>query len=171
METLKYPAGRFQRKDSYTPEELKSFIEVLRKFPEDLASVTKDITDKSLNTPYRPDGWTALQVIHHVADSHSQMLTRLKWTLTEDTPTIKAYHEDLWAQLSDYSLPFQVSVDMCKGIHAKIVNILENLDDAGLSRQYMHPESGKLFDLKTVMALYAWHCAHHLAHIQICKKS
>ncbi|UBM59404.1 putative metal-dependent hydrolase [Marinilongibacter aquaticus] len=164
-----YPIGDFSRAESYSKEELDAFLNALKTFPDDLDLVLWDISDEQLNTAYREGGWTARQVVHHLADSHMNMLVRLKWTLTEDTPKIKAYYEDRWANLPDYSLPISVSVSMLKGIHVKIVQILENLSDEELNRKYFHPESQKYWDLKTVMALYAWHGKHHLAHIKICK--
>ncbi|WP_341225002.1 YfiT family bacillithiol transferase [uncultured Arcticibacterium sp.] len=169
MENLQYPIGKFKVKKDYTKEEAAAFLKTLKEFPSELQKVVDGITDEQLATPYRPDGWTALQVIHHIADSHMNMLTRLKWTLTEDSPRIKAYYEDRWAILNDYSLPFQLSIDMLKVIHAKVVALLENLDEETLNRSYVHPETEYSFTLESVMALYAWHGAHHIAHIKICK--
>ena len=59
------------------------------------------LTEAQLATPYREGGWTARQVIHHVADSHINAYVRTKWLLTEDGPTIKAYDEKAWAELPD----------------------------------------------------------------------
>jgi hypothetical protein len=108
MEELKYPIGRFVAKENYTIEEIESYKNSLRNFPSDFKNACEGLSLKELETPYRPDGWTAHQVVHHVSDSHGNMLIRLKWTLTEDAPTIKAYYEDRWAQLADYSLPIEV---------------------------------------------------------------
>jgi hypothetical protein len=66
-------------------------------------------------------------------------------------------------------LPYEVSVNMIKSIHAKVVALLENVDNETLDKSYLHPETNSAFNLKTVMALYAWHGAHHLAHLKICK--
>jgi hypothetical protein len=169
MENLQYPIGKFKVKKDYSAEEVAENLETLKNFPKELEKVITGITDKQLATHYRPDGWTAQQVIHHISDSHMNMLTRLKWTLTEDSPKIKAYYEDRWATLADYALPIEVSINMLSSIHAKVVAILEVLSDEELSRTYLHPETNYSFSLKSVMALYAWHGAHHIAHIKICK--
>ncbi len=169
MENLQYPIGKFEAKPAYSSDEINAFLNTLREFPAVLANEIKDINASQLATPYRPGGWTALQVIHHLSDSHSQMLTRLKWTLTEDTPQIKAYHEDRWALLADYSLPFEISVKQIDVIHQKIVAIFESLSAEDLEKQYYHPDAKAHYSLKKVMALYAWHCNHHLAHLKICK--
>lgn len=169
MKELQYPIGNFKAQDSYTRAELDEFLQNLGDFPEELVTVTSDISEEQLSTAYRPGGWTARQVIHHVADSHMNMLVRLKWTQTEETPHIKAYFEDRWAKEADYQLPIDVSVNMIKSIHAKVVALLSSYTDDELNKQYFHPESKKLWNIKTVMALYAWHGQHHLAHIKICK--
>jgi hypothetical protein len=36
---------------------------------------------QQLNTQYRTGGWTLRQVVHHVADSHMNSLTRFKLAL------------------------------------------------------------------------------------------
>jgi hypothetical protein len=169
MENLQFPIGKFKIKKEYSAEEVATYLKTLQEFPSELEKTIANITPDQLATQYRSDGWTAQQVVHHIADSHMNMLTRLKWTLTEDSPKIKAYFEDRWATLADYSMPIQISLDLIKGIHAKVVAILENLSDVELSRTYLHPETNYSFSLKSVMALYSWHGAHHIAHIKICK--
>lgn len=165
----RYPIGIFKPKSEYTPKETASNLKILRNFPEELEKVLDGITEKQLATAYRINGWTAQQVIHHIADSHMNMLIRVKWAQTEDSPKIKAYLEDRWATLSDYNLPFAISVNMLESIHAKVVALLENVNDETLNKGYLHPETNASYSLKTLMALYAWHGAHHLAHIKICK--
>lgn len=93
MEHLKYPIGKFQRPESWSPEQLKTSIHEIGLLPEKLKIVAGGLSETQLDTPYRPEGWTGRQVIHHMADSHMNAYIRFKWTLTEDTPTIKAYHE------------------------------------------------------------------------------
>ena len=49
--------------------------------------------------------------------------------------------------------------------------ILENMTWSDYQRTYSHPEYDKVFTLAGATALYAWHCRHHLAHLQLLKKS
>src|SRR5690606_20074411 len=112
------------------------------------------------------DGWTIRQVIHHLADSHLNAFCRIKLTLTEDSPTIKPYHEADWARMDDYiKMPVSHSIDILRGLHARMVFVLKNLSATEREKFYIHPEYGRTYTLETVMALYAWHCNHHLAHI------
>lgn len=169
MEELKYPLGKAELKESYSEEDISYYIKTLDALPIELEHLIDGITEAQLDTPYRDGGWTARQVIHHMADSHLNMLIRLKWTLTEDTPTIKAYDENLWAKLPDYQLPIQVSVDLLKSIHIKIVALAKTFTESDLNKCYIHPETNSAVSLGSVLALYTWHSKHHLAHIKICK--
>ena len=165
MEELKYPIGRFSAPSEFSEEIWQSNLEALRVFPESLKAILPKI---DLNKAYREGGWTAKQVIHHLADSHMNMLVRVKWTLTENTPTIKAYHENLWAELPDYSLPVEIAVKQLEVIHERVVHLLNSVSHAERKKSYLHPENGKHFSLETLSSLYTWHGKHHLAHLALC---
>ncbi|MGR3809477.1 YfiT family bacillithiol transferase [Jiulongibacter sp. NS-SX5] len=169
MTDLRYPIGDFVHQENYSSQEIAGFLEELKSFPLKLRAVTKDISEQQLETPYREGGWTARQVIHHLADSHMNMLVRLKWTQTEETPDIKAYHEDRWAEEADYKLPIEVSIEMLKSIHARALALLESYSEEELAKKYYHPQSKMYWNIKMVMANYAWHGNHHIAHLKICK--
>ena len=71
----------------------------------------KGLSEQQLDTPYRPEGWTVRQVVHHVPDSHLNAYIRTKLALTEEEPTIKPYAEDRWARLADtQATPVEVSL-------------------------------------------------------------
>jgi hypothetical protein len=118
-----------------------------------------------LNTPYREGGWTVRQVIHHVPDSHMNAYIRFKLALTEHEPTIKPYEEAAWAELSDTrDTPIEVSLALLENLHARWVILLRSMSEADFAKQFRHPALG-VVPLEKNVALYAWHCRHHLAHI------
>lgn len=166
MEHLKYPIGKFQRPESWSPEQLKTSIHEIGLLPEKLKIVAGGLSETQLDTPYRPEGWTGRQVIHHMADSHMNAYIRFKWTLTEDTPTIKAYHEKAWAELPEAkTAPVAASIAILEALHRRWGMMMDNLKEADWHRGFVHPESGKHFPLYVVAALYAWHGNHHLGHL------
>jgi len=169
IENQQYPIGRFIPKNNYTSEELIAHINVLKEFPQKLRALVHDLNDEQLNTPYRDGSWTIMQLVHHCADSHMNSLTRFKWTLTENEPTIKAYEQDDWAKLSDYNLPIDVSLSMLDGIHAKLGQILSNLKEDEFTKIFHHPEFKEPISISQIIAMYAWHSEHHLAHIRNAK--
>ena len=78
------------------------------------------LTDAQLDTPYRPDGWTARQVVHHVVDSHTNAYLRTKFALSEDNPTIKPYPEAVWAEMVDAATaPVSLSLTLLDALHGR----------------------------------------------------
>ncbi|MFO7257434.1 MAG: putative metal-dependent hydrolase [Bacteroidota bacterium] len=166
-DSLRYPIGRFVPKESYTFDELQTLISKIEALPARLRTVVNALTPKELNTPYREGGWTLRQVIHHLADSHLNAYIRLKWSLTESTPTIKAYDEKLWAETPETREDPEVSLRMIEALHIRWVKLLRALRPEDFEKGYIHPDTGKFVSLGRQVALYAWHGDHHLAHLRL----
>ena len=166
-EHLRYPTGRFSSQESYTPEEVSRNIARIESAPDKIEALAKTLTTQQLDTPYREGGWTARQVLHHIADSHMNAFIRIKWTLTEDTPTIKAYDEKLWALTGETTNDPSLSITLLKALHKKWVVLLKSLKPEQLTRTFIHPESKKSVRIDQAIATYAWHGEHHLGHLKI----
>jgi hypothetical protein len=165
---LKYPVGTFKVQGEFTDNQLRSFIQDIKDFPNLVKIEIQKLSLEGLETPYRPGGWTIRQVIHHCADSHMNSFMRFKLALTEDNPTIKSYHEDLWAMGSDYvEVPVEASLSILEGLHTRWVKLLESMKPNDFKKTFYHPEMKKEVALDRNLALYSWHCKHHLGHIRI----
>ncbi len=169
MENIKYPIGRYQPPKQISLDNIYGWIGDIEIFPADLKKESLPLSDEQLDTPYREKGWTIRQLIHHIADSHTNAYIRVKLTLTEECPTIKDYQQDRWAELADSTLPLESSLKIIEAIHERWVYLLKKLDSDQLNRELIHPKSGKMI-LKSLIGLYAWHGKHHLAHITSLKK-
>ena len=166
LESLRYPIGRFVPPAAPGADEVNAWIDDIRTLPARLRALVEPFTDAQLDTPYRPDGWTARQVVHHVADSHVNSFVRFKWALTEDAPVIKAYFEERWALLPDtLHAPVSLSLDLLDALHARWCVLLEGLGPEQLERTFLHPDSGPV-RLDANIGIYAWHGRHHLAHVE-----
>jgi hypothetical protein len=165
MLELQYPIGKFQAKSEYTSVEILDNIARIESLPTRLNSAVIGLTETQLDTPYREGGWTVRQVIHHLADSHMNAYIRTKWTLTEESPLIKAYEEKDWANTPETTEPPAISVSLLTSLHIKWTILLKQLSPAELQRHFVHPQTQKQVKLATQIALYAWHSDHHLAHI------
>jgi len=171
LEKLKYPIGKFQAPQEYSPEYIADKIAEIESFPEKLKKETIYLTDEQLDTPYRPGGWTVRQVIHHCAESHMNCYIRLKWALTENNPVIKAYDEVLWSELNDnLNMPIQPTLTLLEGLHFRLGYIMKNLSELDLEKSFIHPENNSEYRIKQIIGSYAWHGNHHLAHITTLKK-
>ena len=91
MDDLRYPVGRFTLDRDITPTKRTTWIRQIAGAPAALRAATAGLDDRQLSTPYRPDGWTIRQVVHHVPESHMNAYVRFKLALTESNPTIKPY--------------------------------------------------------------------------------
>ena len=164
---LKYPLGQYEAPKEITDEHIKKWVQNIENLPEKLEVLTKGLTLSELNYPYRPEGWNIKKVVHHLADSHMNSFVRFKLTVTEDNPTIKPYHEALWANTPDANTDdINPSMSILKGLHSRWTMFLKNLESSDLNRTYFHPEDQKQYTLKWMIGLYSWHCKHHLAHIE-----
>jgi len=165
LDPQKYPIGKFTVPASYTQQQMLQWIDDIKTLPGRLRQTVMTLTEEQLDTQYRPGGWTIRQVVHHVADSHANAFIRLKWALTEDNPTIKAYEEGDWALLPDYKLPVEPTLRMLEALHMRFTAIFEALDEDQWNRTFIHPASGETIPLRKLLGTYAWHGNHHLAHI------
>ena len=165
MPDLRYPVGKFSWGAPVAESDYPRLIGEIAETPGALRSAVAGLSRDQQETPYRPGGWTVKQLVHHLPDSHLNAYTRFKLALTEDEPTIKPYDEAKWAELSDSQrVPIDVSLDLLEALHLRWVALLRAMDPAAFRRALRHPEHG-LLTLQQLLALYAWHGRHHVAHI------
>ncbi len=162
---LRYPIGEFDRDYEVSTAARAARIQIIKDLPSAVAAAVAGLNEDQLDTEYRPGGWTVRQTVHHIADSHSNSLTRFKLALTEDEPpTIRPYYEDRWAELADSKLPIGISLIMIDTLHTRWAALLDSMTDDDFNREFIHPETGN-WPLEGALALYAWHSQHHTAHI------
>jgi hypothetical protein len=162
---LRYPIGVFEPVKELTQDQRTTCISQIEETPARLSAAVARLTGPQLDTPYRPGGWTVRQLVHHIADSHMNAFTRFKLALTENEPTIKTYEEALWAELADTKMPpIEPSLAIVENLHQRWVILLRSLRAADWPRKFRHPEWG-LATVDFLLAQYAWHGRHHVAHI------
>lgn len=170
MTDLRFPVGKFTYDGPPSEQQKQQFLDEIAQTPAKLRGAVRGLSEIQLNTPYRPDGWTVRQVVHHVPDSHLNSYVRFKLALTEDDPTIKPYAEDRWAELADTkATPVEVSLTLLDSLHDRWVRLLCSLTPEEWKRTFRHPELGPM-TLEKTLALYAWHGRHHVAHITELRK-
>src|SRR4051812_9698139 len=170
MSDLRFPLGKFSFQGTLTDSQQSAYLEDIARTPVQMRAAVQGLTEAQLNTPYRPEGWTVRQVVHHVPDSHMNAYVRFKLALTEDEPTIKPYAEDLWSRLGDVqATPVEVSLTLLDSLHDRWMRLLRSITPAEWKRTFRHPELGAM-SLEKTLALYAWHGRHHVAHITELRK-
>lgn len=165
-EQRRYPLGRFQGRPESSTAERQALIEAIRTFPEELRGVLSSLPADALDRPVRPGAWSARQLVHHLADSHLNAITRFRLALTEHHPTIRPYDQEAWSRLADcMGDPPDASVSILEGVHARWSSLLASLPRGAFRRTLQHPESG-VMTLDLLLQHYAWHGRHHLAQIR-----
>ena len=169
---LRFPVGKFSRPTAaLSSAERAALIDAIAQTPTALRSAVKGLNDAQLDTPYRPDGWTVRQVVHHVPDSHMNAYCRFKLALTEDMPTIKPYDESKWAAMDDGKSPLvEESLTLLDSLHARWVYLLRRMQPSDFGRLLHHPEWDTPMSLDMLLALYGWHGRHHVAHVTELRK-
>src|SRR5678815_1082185 len=151
---LRYPVGPFKFDGTLSNGERQTLIDQIAATPEKMRAAVAGLSDEQIDTPYRPEGWTVRQVVHHVPDSHMNAFIRFKLALTEDTPTIKPYDEAAWANLADArTTPIETSLTLLDCIHDRWIRVLRAMSAADFERRLNHPENG-IMTLDHVLALY-----------------
>ncbi|MFY8021024.1 MAG: YfiT family bacillithiol transferase [Bacteroidia bacterium] len=168
IEALKFPVGRFVEPEDFHQEMIEKYTASIRHFPDLLEAKLKQLEPHQLNETYREGSWTIRQIVHHLADSHMNAFIRFKLALTEEQPVIKPYLQDAFVAMSDEK-DFDIlpSLAIIRGVHERWTRVIESMTALDYERTYIHPEYGKVYPLKLVLAQYDWHCRTHLGHIQI----
>jgi hypothetical protein len=162
----RYPVGQFTHDPDVTAEKRKAWIAQISALPIDLNAALAGLPPGGLDRPYREGGWTARQVVHHLADSHLNAHTRMRLALTENNPRIKTYEEADWANLPDaqHGDPAS-SLAILDGLHQRFSMLLTALTPEQCARTAEHPQWGPI-TVDYLIQMYAWHCRHHVGHIK-----
>jgi uncharacterized damage-inducible protein DinB len=160
---LRYPIGQFEPQP-FSERRRMDWLIYIAQLPNMLEASISNLDADQLHTPYREGGWTVWQVVHHLADSHINCLTRVKLVLTEENPTIRPYDEHAWVEQADTQLPVNNATTLLHALHQRLYNLFKAVPDTDWQRTYVHPHSGQ-HTLWYLLGLYAWHGRHHVAHI------
>ncbi len=124
------------------------------------------ITDAELDRrPDEPDGWTARQVVHHLADSEAMSYTRLRRLVADEEPVISGYDEPVWARRLHYDRPIEPSLAVLRAVRSSSLQLLESLTPDEWARTGTHTESGP-YSVEGWLRIYASHPHDHAAQIR-----
>lgn len=148
-----------------TATQRKELIDKMRQLPDQIEAAVRGLGDAQLDTPYGPGKWTPRQVVHHLADSHMNAFVRMKLILAEDKPTLKTYNQDDWAKFKDASAtPIAPSLAIIRGMHERLVFMLDNTKESDFNRPAHHPDRGEV-TLDDMVVIYGRHGEKHCGQI------
>ena len=162
---LRYPIGGPRRAASFTPQERSCRHRRIRQLPQSLRSAVAALSEEQLETPYRPDGWTVRQLVHHVADSHMNAYVRVRLGADGRLANHHSLPGDaLGRTRRRRAAVVSTSLDLLQSLHCRWARLFASLDEPDWKRGYVHPESGRE-TLEQAVMLYDWHGRHHTAHV------
>ncbi len=144
-------------------DDVAAYSMATSQFLHDAAIVNDDNLDRHVD-----GGWSARQVIHHVADSEAQSYARLRRLLAEAPGSvIQGYDEAAWAeceQLGYRVLPITHALEVFTAVRLASLDVLGRLREADLERHGVHSESGR-YTLATWLEVYTQHPRAHAAQL------
>ena len=147
---------------------IKEIAGAYRQSTEAIVKLVAGIPSAQLDTKH-PEGWSARQVIHHMADSEAQSYARIRRLIAEPEGTIiQGYDENAWgdsAVLGYATLPIDFSVKVFSAVRASSLIMIERLTDADLNKSGLHSESGP-FSIEKWCRYYTAHPTDHIGQIE-----
>ena len=131
----------------------------------DVEEAVAGLTDTALDRPAPDGGWTARQIVHHLADSEATAYVRLRKLIAEDEPVLQGYDEPEFARRLHYDRPIESSLAVLKGVRAASLELLEALTPAEWERGGTHTESGA-YSVGDWLRIYAGHSHDHADQIR-----
>ena len=146
--------------------DLEAFASQYENATREFVDTVKELSDADLDVS-SSGGWTARQVIHHVADSEAQSYARLRRLIAEPGTQIQGYDEGGWGEnetLGYKYLPIEPSLEVFKAVRASSLEIIKRLSEPQLKNSGIHTESGE-YTIKTWLENYINHPLEHAAQI------
>ena len=121
--------------------------------------VTPDLLDV-----HHENGWSARQIIHHLADSEAQSYVRLRRLVAEPEGVMLVnVDEDSWAKeakLGYETAPVENSIAIYAAVRAGSLDVIKRLEESDVEKSGVHPESGK-FTIEKWLFNYTKHSLEH----------
>ena len=125
-----------------------------------------DLSAEELEKKYGADKWSVRYVLHHIADSETVLLYRLRRVISEPNQVIWFYDQEAWAKNLDYStLPLDLSRNLYSTSRDAIVYHAAKHYQQSDQIHFVHSTAG-LCTLKSEFDKVVWHNRNHLDSIK-----
>lgn len=148
-----------------TPTERAALVTQYGRGYAEIAAALEGATDAELDHVPGGGGWTARQIVHHLADGEATSYVRLRRLLAEDRPVIQAYDEEEFARRLRYDRPIAASLAVIAAVRQSSADLLATLTEDDWQRQGVHSESGP-YSITTWLEIYAAHAEEHARQIE-----
>ena len=126
-------------------------------------NLARGVTPELLDV-HHENGWSARQIIHHLADSEAQSYVRLRRLVAEPEGVMLVnVDEDSWAKeakLGYETAPVENSIAIYAAVRAGSLDVIRRLEESDVEKSGVHPESGK-FTIEKWLFNYTKHSLEH----------
>lgn len=151
-----------------SPEEREEALKKLEILPVQVRTTVQELTPVRMGLSYREGGWTAAQLVHHLADIHGVFWLRLKLALTEPHPIGHAFEQNAWAETPEARVgAVDDSLLMLEALHGRAFRLFLTLTEEERLRPFRHPRYQRDFTADQLLSLWVWHGEHHLAQMRM----
>jgi uncharacterized damage-inducible protein DinB len=171
LEQRTYPVGKWAAKKKYSEKDIQKFITIIDKYPAKYKRITKKLTDADLAKTYRAGGWNIRQVVTHISDMHILHYARFKQALCDENPVGFVANINAWNSLTEVnSASMSDAVLLLEATHKRWVHLMKTMAIQDFDRTFFHPLRNVNLTLAQALSMAAWHCRHHLGHIEVALK-
>jgi hypothetical protein len=129
-----------------------------------VAEAVNGLSDEELDRK-SADGWSARQIVHHLADSEMTSAIRLRRLLAEERPVIQGYDEELFSRRLHYDRPIAASLEALRAARMSSAEIVAAIGEDEWARAGTHSESGA-YSVEDWLNIYAAHAHEHAEQIK-----
>jgi hypothetical protein len=145
----------------------QELIAQYREGPGVVEELVSGLSEEDLDRAPADGGWTARQVVHHLADSEMRSAVRVRQLLAEDDPVIQGYDETEYAERLHYAeRPAEGSLVALRASRESTADLLDSLREDDWSRSGTHSESGPGYSVERWLEIYATHAHDHADQIR-----
>lgn len=148
-----------------TQEQRKKLIQQYGRGYDEVVKALKGFPAEAMVQHPFPGKWSAREIVHHLADSETISVGRLRMLMTQEYPVIHGYDQEMYAVLLRYNTRDHApALEAFRAARALGLQIVELMGDDDWKRAGWHTESG-LYKATSWLEIYAGHAHEHARQI------
>lgn len=151
--------------------DFEKWLRAIRTGPAELEQATSGLEDSTLRYKPRPEKWSILEIVSHLADIELVYGYRMRQLIADVNPTIAPIDQDRWAsglRYAEASLPQKLA--LFRILREANLALLERTVERDWQRGAFHPEYKQPLTLATLIERMANHIPNHLRQIEELKR-
>jgi len=142
-------------------EEQQAILAAFADGSRQLRELAAIVPAEQIDTPGADGGWSARQILAHVADTELILAVRFRQFIAENEPQLLAFHPDGWSEALDYQhAPHEEMIALAMVVRRNSAALLARADAGIWQRTALHATRGRL-DLAALLQMGINHLRDH----------